>query len=267
MGTKLFALLTDGKDVERLAGALLDAVSWHLLCYGEKLEFSAAGNPRFPFELLMRFTASHPETGVRLVYPVSALEIGYFWTRQLDNYAKRASQLLPIIKVANVTYISTTNYGKVTVYKGGRLLEVSWDKDEYISDFCRVLRKHFGVSWNGLEDWHHGAYVYSNFGLYAREKRLLTPVFEDEAEAVEAYRAGRTKNDWPFKTPWKWAKNQSAEWEKADSGRYDSRMFALVDGYPSLEILPVPKELTPEEWFRYEAVVEQKIKEIESARR
>jgi hypothetical protein len=166
-----------------------------------------------------------------------------------------------------VTYISTTNYGKVTVYKGGRLLEVSWDKDEYISDFCRVLRKHFGVSWNGLEDWYHEADVYSNFGPYAREKRALAPVFEDEAEAVEAYRAGRTKDDWPFKTPWEWAKCQFEAWKKADSGFYDSKMFALIDGYPSLEVLSEPKEVSPGEWFRYESMVNQKLRGVYNARR
>lgn len=130
-----------------------------------------------------------------------------------------------------------------------------------------MLKKHFGITWSELEKWHYDAYVYSNFGLYAREKRCLAPVFEDETEAVMAYRAGKTKDGWLFKTPWEWAKNQSAEWEKADSGRYNSRMFALIEGYPSLEVLPKPKEMKPEEWFRYEGAVERKLKEIESTRR
>lgn len=238
-----------------------------MLCEYGMPEFSTTGNPRFPFDLFIRFTAPHSKTGVRLVYPVSCLALRNFWINQLGAFVARTSQLVPDAKIAHVVYVSTTSYGKISVYQNGRLLEESKDRPERITGFKRTLKKHFDISWPELEDWHHEAYVYSNFGLYAREKRLLTPVFEDEAEAVRAYRAGKTKDNWPFKTPWEWARNQSAEWKKADSGRYDSRMFALVDGYPSLEILPVPKELTPEEWFRYEAVVVQKIKEIESARR
>jgi len=260
MGTKLFALTTDDKtNVERLAEALLDAVTWHSLCYGEKPEFSAAGNPRFPFDLFVRFTAPHPETGVRLVYPVSVLAVRY-WANQLGVIAARAGRFVPDVKIAHVVYISTTSYGKISVYQNGRLLEESKDRPEHTTVFRRALKKHFDITWPELEDWHYDAYVYSNFGLYAREKRALMPVFEDEAEAVEAYRAGKTEDGWPFKTPWIWAKGQSEAWEKADSGRYDSRMFALVDGYPSLEILPMPKELAPEEWFRYE----QKLKKVEN---
>ncbi|MGB9846225.1 MAG: hypothetical protein ACPLRH_01845 [Desulfotomaculales bacterium] len=257
MGTKLFALLIDGKaNVERLAEALLDAAAWHVLCFGRKPEFSVTGNPRFPFDLFMRFTAPHPEAGIRLVYPISILVIRHWWTGQLGIFAVRASQLIPDAKIAHVVYISTVSYGKITVYQGGRPLEESKDMPEHIANFKRVLKKYFGITWPELEDWHYDAYVYSNFGPYARQKRCLAPVFEDEAEAVEAYRAGKTEDGWPFKTPWAWTKGQSEVWEKADSGRYNSRMFALVDGYPSLEILPVPKELTPEEWFRYKDAVE-----------
>lgn len=261
MGTKLFALLTNGEDVEYLAEALSDAVTWHLLC-SETLKFFATGNPRFPFDLFVWVTAPHPGTGVRLVYPVSTLVVRY-WIGQLGAFAARASQLVPDVKIAHAVYISTTSHGKISVYQNGRLLEESKDRPERIADFKRVLKKHFGITWPELENWHCDAHVYSNFGPYTRQRRCLAPV-EDETEAVEAYRAGKTEDGWPFKTPWKWAKGQSEAWEKADSGRYDSRMFTLVDGYPSLEILPVPKELTPEEWFCYEAAVEQKLKEVEN---
>lgn len=105
-----------------------------MLCGGERPEFSAVGNPRFPFDLFVQITAPYPGTGVRLVYPVSALAIRY-WISRLGAFAARASWLVPDAKIAHVVYISTTGYGKISVYQNGLLLEESKDRPEYTTVF------------------------------------------------------------------------------------------------------------------------------------
>lgn len=195
--------------------------------------------------------------GLQMVWPIRLDQTGV----PLDDHelARRISARAG--RAFHFWYSSVVDSGIIKTYENGEKVdEVSNRQQGVLTELNQVLRRYFKLTFKELEDWIDEWFYYHTFQpLYAVRRRtvmddvLVRLTGKTQEELVQEYREGRLDSTNPY---YGHIKHLSEAWEKYDSGKYRSRLFALATGdlVQNMKgvLLPEPQELTPDEWFELE---------------